>query len=170
MLIFCSLSSFAGTEDDPLPTEDDPSADDGDDGKEFITIKVTNPDSSGVTDGTDGVKRSVSSTAVARANKQQQNGEKNGPNTTTDGDVEEPEVTMHSMHGHPHQQHGKVFTYIKLTALLVVWLVFTGFLMSKNEKELEPRQMSIPESKVRSKLSEYPILDKSSNPIHFYSF
>ncbi|XP_038112968.1 P protein isoform X3 [Culex quinquefasciatus] len=152
-----SLASFRqeherlhGTEDDPLPTEDDPSADDGDDGKEFITIKVTNPDSSGVTDGTDGVKRSVSSTAVARANKQQQNGEKNGPNTTTDGDVEEPEVTMHSMHGHPHQQHGKVFTYIKLTALLVVWLVFTGFLMSKNEKELEPRQMSIPESKVRT--------------------
>lgn len=158
-----SLASFRqeherlhGPEDDPLPNED-VSADDGDDNsKEFITIKVTNPDSSGVgggADGTDG-KRTL---AVARANnnsskqlQQHQNGEKNGPNTTTDGDGEEQEVTMHAMHGHPHQHHGKVFNYVKLTALLVVWLVFTGFLMSKNEKELEPRQMSIPEGKVRT--------------------
>ncbi|XP_055599253.1 P protein-like [Uranotaenia lowii] len=159
-----SLASFRqeherlhGTEDDPLPNED-VSADDGDDtSKEFITIKVTNPGDSSV-DGTDGrttgedSKLATSGVAIQRTTKQQ-NGEKNGTNnntTTGEGDAEEHEITMHGMHGHSHVQHGKVFNMVKIGALLVVWLLFTGFLMSKNEKELEPRQMSIPEGKVRT--------------------
>ncbi|XP_029726961.1 P protein isoform X2 [Aedes albopictus] len=160
-----SLASFRqeherlhGPDDDPLPNEDC-SADDGDDNsKEFITIKVTNPSQNGG-DGTDSASGKLTATTTATAtpspragNKHQQNGEKHGHNATMDhgGEGDEHEVTMHSMHGHPHQQHGKVFSTVKISALLVVWLIFTGFLMSKNEKELEPRQMSIPEGRIRT--------------------
>ncbi|XP_055643954.1 P protein isoform X2 [Toxorhynchites rutilus septentrionalis] len=153
-----SLASFRqeherlhGPDDDPLPNED-VSADDGDDNsKEFITIKVTNPEN-GV-DGADGKLTSIETTP--RGGKQQHNGEKHGPNVTVDGDGDDTEVTMHAMHGHPHSHHGKVFSFVKISALLVVWLIFTGFLMSKNEKELEPRQMSIPEGRVRTYILPY---------------
>ncbi|EAT40274.1 AAEL007979-PA [Aedes aegypti] len=123
--------------------------------QEHERLHVTNPSQNG--DGTDSASGKLTATTTATAtpspragNKNQQNGEKHGHNTTMDGpEGDEHEVTMHSMHGHPHQQHGKVFSYVKISALLVVWLIFTGFLMSKNEKELEPRQMSIPEGRIR---------------------
>lgn len=151
------ISQPTGPDDDPLPNEDG-SADDGDDNsKEFITIKVTNPSQNG--DGTDSASGKLTTTTTATAtpsrpgSKNQQNGDKHGPNTTMDGDGDEHEVTMHSMHGHgSHPQQGKIFGIVKIATLLVVWLVFTGFLMSKNEKELEPRQMTVPEGRFRSKL------------------
>ncbi|XP_050087994.1 P protein isoform X3 [Anopheles aquasalis] len=133
-----SLASFRqeherlhGPDEDPLPNED-VSADDGDDNhsKEFITIKVTNPDSS-IED---------SSKAVEPVN------DKNGQqNATTDGEGDEQETTVGG-----HHQQGKLFGYIKVGILLVVWLFFTGFLMSVHEKELTPRQLSVPEATYRS--------------------
>ncbi|XP_065083559.1 P protein-like isoform X3 [Ochlerotatus camptorhynchus] len=159
-----SLASFRqeherlhGPDDDPLPNEDG-SVDDGDDNsKEFITIKVTNPSQN--EDGTDSASGKLTTTATTTAtatpasrsgSKNQQNGDKNGPNTTMDADGDEHEVTMPGMHGHAHPQQGKIFGIVKISLLLVVWLVFTGFLMSKNEKELEPRQMSVPEGRFRT--------------------
>lgn len=159
-----SLASFRqeherlhGPDDDPLPNEDG-SADDGDDNsKEFITIKVTNPSQNG--DGTDSGSGKLTTTATTTAtttpasragSKNQQNGDKNGANTTMDAEGDEHEVTLHSMHGQSHPQQGKIFGYVKISTLLVVWLIFTGFLMSKNEKELEPRQMTVPEGRFRT--------------------
>lgn len=161
-----SLASFRqeherlhGAEDDPLPNED-VSADDGDDNsKEFITIKVTNPEASadGTDDGSGKLTTTPTASVVPRSTtKSHQNGEKHGPNTTgMEADGDEHEVTMHGMHGLPHHEQGKIFGYVKISCLLVVWLIFTGFLMSKNEKELEPRQMSIPEGKVRTYVLPY---------------
>uniref|UniRef100_A0A182MMN2 Citrate transporter-like domain-containing protein n=1 Tax=Anopheles culicifacies TaxID=139723 RepID=A0A182MMN2_9DIPT len=140
-----SLASFRqeherlhGPEDDPLPNED-VSADDGDDNnsKEFITIKVTNPDTP-VEDG--------KTTAVV------EQCEKNGQNVTTDGEGDEGHET--TMGG--HHEHGKLFGYVKVGTLLVVWLVFTGFLMSKHEKELTPRQLSVPEGSFRTYILPEP--------------
>ncbi|XP_053697488.1 P protein isoform X2 [Sabethes cyaneus] len=148
-----SLASFRqeherlhGPDDDPLPN-DDPAAEDGDDNsKEFITIKVTNADTS--PDGTDGTSGKLTSgVATPQSMKHHQN----GPNTTANGEgADEHEVTMPGMHGHAQPHQGKLFGYVKISCLLVTWLIFTGFLMSKNEKELEPRQMSVPEGKVRT--------------------
>uniref|UniRef100_A0A182J9C5 Citrate transporter-like domain-containing protein n=1 Tax=Anopheles atroparvus TaxID=41427 RepID=A0A182J9C5_ANOAO len=129
-----SLASFRqeherlhGPDEDPLPNED-VSADDGDDSnsKEFITIKVSNPDSTADEGKTVAVEQS----------------EKNGQNTTTDGEGDDGHET--TMGAHHHQ--GKLFGYVKVGTLLVVWLLFTGFLMSKHEKELTPRQLSVPEA------------------------
>ncbi|XP_058124963.1 P protein [Anopheles ziemanni] len=134
-----SLASFRqeherlhGPDEDPLPNED-VSADDGDDSnsKEFITIKVTNPDST-VEDG--------KTVAVEQC-------EKNGQNTTaTDGEGDDGHETTMG----PHHEHGKLFNYVKVGTLLVVWLFFTGFLMSVHEKELWPRQLSVPEGNNRT--------------------
>lgn len=163
--VICSLPT--GPDDDPLPNEDG-SADDGDDNsKEFITIKVTNPSQS--EDGTDSASGKLTMTtatatpASRSGGKSQQNGDKNGPNTTMDADGDEHEVTMQSMHGHAHAPQGKIFGIVKISTLLVVWLVFTGFLMSKNEKELEPRQMTVPEGRFRSKFSSRLIFRSPKN-------
>ncbi|XP_053676604.1 P protein-like [Anopheles nili] len=138
-----SLASFRqeherlhGPDEDPLPNED-VSADDGDDSnsKEFITIKVTNPDAT-LEDG------KATSEAVAVM----EQSEKNGQNVTTDGEGDNGhETTMGS-----HHEHGKLFSYVKVGTLFVVWLIFTGFLMSKHEKELTPRQLSVPEGSYRT--------------------
>ncbi|XP_058453914.1 P protein isoform X1 [Malaya genurostris] len=148
-----SLASFRqeherlhGPDDDPLPN-DDFAAEDGDDhSKEFITIKVTNADSS--VDGTDAGSGKLTSGAVTPRNNN--NKHQNGPNTTANGEGDEHEVTMHGVHSQSHTHQGKIFGYVKISCLLVTWLIFTGFLMSKNEKELESRQMSVSEGNVRT--------------------
>ena len=40
-----------------------------------------------------------------------------------------------------------------MTVLLIVWVMFTLFLMSKNEKVLHYRQLAIPKSNIKSKLN-----------------
>lgn len=40
---------------------------------------------------------------------------------------------------------------MKLGILLIVWILFTGILMSKNEKVLTFRQLSIPIEQIKSK-------------------
>lgn len=64
-----------------------------------------------------------------------------------------------------HTQTKKIFNNFKIAFLVAVWLLFTGILMSKDEKELTYKQLSIPANKTKSKLFLLLIIH-----FHDYSF
>ena len=49
-----------------------------------------------------------------------------------------------------HKKPKKIFKWIKIGILVCVWAVFTGSLMSFDEKELEHRQFSVSEADTKS--------------------
>lgn len=57
-----------------------------------------------------------------------------------------------------HRKQNKWVKNIKIGILLVVWMIFTGILMSSTEKELEFRQMAVPEGQIKTyTLQEAPV-------------
>lgn len=65
-------------------------------------------------------------------------------------------------HGCHAFQQNKYVSWVKMTVLLIVWVMFTLFLMSKNEKVLHYRQLAIPKNNIKSKLiytSACPLTD-----------
>lgn len=46
-------------------------------------------------------------------------------------------------------QQNKYVKWVKMLVLLASWLIFTYFLMSRNEKVLEARQLSVSEGQIK---------------------
>lgn len=53
-----------------------------------------------------------------------------------------------------HHEQNKYVGWAKMVILLAVWMIFTGFLMSKNEKVLHYKQLSIPEGRTKTYILE----------------
>jgi hypothetical protein len=56
-------------------------------------------------------------------------------------------------------QQNKYVNWAKMTILLIAWVMFTLFLMSKNEKVLHYRQLAIPKNSIKSKLLAFDIIN-----------
>lgn len=50
-------------------------------------------------------------------------------------------------------QQNKFVKYTKMTVLLICWVLFTLFLMNKDEKVIKFRQIAVPEEEVKCKLA-----------------
>lgn len=58
-----------------------------------------------------------------------------------------------------------------MIVLLLAWLMFTLFLMSKDEKVLHYRQLAIPKGdEIRSKLNKHESLVSAFNSLFSFSF
>nr|XP_036213918.1 P protein isoform X1 [Bactrocera oleae] len=61
-------------------------------------------------------------------------------------DMENNNEDHHDDHDEPHSRRKKILKWFKISVLLVVWAVFTAFLMSNNEHVEELRLISVPKS------------------------
>lgn len=65
-------------------------------------------------------------------------------NVNVEAQNEDPTViTDENDNGHDNKTK-EIFNYVKIGILLCVWVLFTGFLMTTNEKVIDRKQIAIP--------------------------
>ncbi|KAG5674879.1 hypothetical protein PVAND_004824 [Polypedilum vanderplanki] len=121
-------------DEDPLPNEDNSQSEnnsnDGQSHNDLVTINVTNE--------------------MGQTKTHLTNGDKND-----NGDVDITDM-HHHLTGH-HKQN-KYVSWAKMAVLLIAWVMFTLFLMSKNEKVLHYRQLAIPKNNIKTyTLNDVPL-------------
>lgn len=136
--IFGVTCNFLGDdnspEDDPLPGNDVSAS-------PFKNNNTTNNNVSPVT--------TISSPAVS-VNVTHDNGD-HMPSTTEDntGNADENDATQDN-------KTTRIFNYVKIGILLCVWGLFTGFLMTTNEKVIDRKQIAIPAQMPKGKYILFP--------------
>ncbi|CAG9798698.1 unnamed protein product [Chironomus riparius] len=75
------------------------------------------------------------------------------------GDIGDGDITDIHQHLGGHHKQNKYVSWAKMTVLLIVWVMFTLFLMSKNEKVLHYRQLAVPKSNIKTYVLEDAPID-----------
>lgn len=127
-------SQNPNADEDPLPNEDhsqsENNSNDGQSNNDLVTINVTNE---------------IGQTKAH----------------LTNGDKADNDADITDMHHHftGHHKQNKYVSWAKMAVLLIAWVMFTLFLMSKNEKVLHYRQLAIPRSDIKTYILEETPLD-----------
>lgn len=110
-------------DEDPLPNEDNSlsenNSNDGQSNNDLVTINVTN-----------------------------EMGQLKTPHISNGDKTDNEDADLTDIHHHlgVHHKQNKYVKWTKMAVLLIVWVMFTLFLMSKNEKVLHYRQLAIPKN------------------------
>jgi Na+/H+ antiporter NhaD/arsenite permease-like protein len=126
-------------DEDPLPNEDnsvsEKESNDGQSHNDLVTINVNNDDQD-------------------QQHLKLSNGDKANNTAASDHD----DVDIHQ-HFSTHHHQNKYVKFVKMAVLLAIWVMFTIFLMSKNEKVLTYKQLAIPIEKSKTYVLEGAPID-----------